>query len=168
MARFLPLLFVATLLSRAAADLPRILAVNSNDPDDNDRVYSNGDTITLLFSVASDENSQFFVTNRQIQGVVSSNGQGVTLADKAAVDALVSFSVNLGAAYSGQWSLSGPFSQLMITVSDVTGADTELLQALNFTVSCVANQITLVGAGSGDSPCTVSYTHLTLPTICSV
>ena len=155
---FLAVLFLAW-VARSAADEPAILSISTADPDDNDRIYSDGDTITLLFTVTTGGGS-FLASTRQIDGVMDeTHTVGIALADKAAVDAVVSFDVNLGAAYSGQWSnLFGPMYQLQITVSDVTGADFAQLESHNFTVTCVPNAIQLRLATVDDAPCSNSMT----------
>ena len=145
----LRLLLVCVALYAARADTPSILTVNTNDPDDNDRTYSNGDAITLFIAT-----SATFSSSRQIANAVQSNGQGVFLPDKAAVDALLEFSVNLGASYTGQWAAFGPMYQLTITVTNVTGADIAQLEAHNVDVTCRPNAIYLVGATASDGPCT--------------
>ena len=51
----LRLLLVCVALYAARADTPSILTVNTNDPDDNDRTYSNGDAITLFIATEYEE-----------------------------------------------------------------------------------------------------------------
>ena len=146
----LPLLLCG-FLDAVRCDAPSILSVNFNDPDDDDRTFSNGDAITLFFATSS---TGSFLSSRQIENAVLPNGQGVALPNKAAVDALISFSSPIGAAYNGLWAQLGPMYQLTITITNVTGADTTPLEARLFNVSCVANAINLVAATSEDGPCT--------------
>jgi len=74
-----------------------------DDPDNSDRVLSNGDTLTITF----DQN-----TDRP-------GGTGVQ--NKARVDSMFDFEGSLGANYTGQWTGLDEFT---ITIVDATGGTT--------------------------------------------
>ena len=67
---------------------------------------------------------------------------------KAEVDALLTFSVSLGADYSAERSYLGDGDVITVTLIDAAGADMPQLVALNFTVSCVPNQLYFDGFSS--------------------
>ena len=77
---------------------PTITSVTADDADNLDAVYGNGDTITVVFSEA---------TNQPAAGT------------QAQIDAIFSFNESLGADYTGSWSAA---DTLVITVVDDTGA----------------------------------------------
>ena len=77
---------------------PTVRCVTADDADYLDAVYSNSDTITVVFS----EN-----TNQAAAGT------------KALFDGILSFHVRLGSDYTGSWSAA---DTLVITVVDATGS----------------------------------------------
>ena len=89
---------------------PTVSSVTANDPDDGDAIYSNADTITVVFS---------------------GNTNQVAAATKANIDALFSFSQGLGTNYTGTWSTA---TTLVITVVDATGATPPAIGGLTLTL----------------------------------
>ena len=89
---------------------PTVSSVTANDPDDGDAIYSNADTITVVFS---------------------GNTNQVAAATKANIDALFSFSQSLGANYTGTWTTA---TTLVITVVDATGATPPAIGGLTLTL----------------------------------
>ena len=80
---------------------PVIISAVADDPDNADKIYSNGDTLTFTFDV-------------------NTNQAPETTLDKAGMDNLFDFgSVSLGADYSGEWT---DRKTLIITVIDAVGA----------------------------------------------
>jgi len=77
---------------------PRFVSLVAQDPDGADAVYSNGDTITIIFDTP---------TNRP------------PVATKANLDELFSFSQNLGSDYTGVWTDD---VTLVITIVNAIGA----------------------------------------------
>ena len=111
--------FFFILLARAQAESPSIISVRASDPDEGDRYYSVGDVLSV-----------FFISRPTFGQPVAQSLKTGTLS-KSAVDALLTFSVNLGADYVGEWAtFSGQLDELVVTVVDVTGADVAQLQAL--------------------------------------
>ena len=84
--------------------------MTANDPDDGDAIYSNADTITVVFS---------------------GNTNQVAAATKANIDALFSFNQSLGTNYTGRWSSA---TTLLITVVDATGATPPAIGGLTLTL----------------------------------
>ena len=88
---------------------PTVTSVTADDPDDADAIYSDGDTITVVFS----EN-----TNQAAAGT------------KAQIDAIFSFNESLGTDYTGSWSAA---DTLEITVVDSTGSAPPTIGGLTLT-----------------------------------
>ncbi len=89
--------------NEAYAAVPQFNTYVADDPDNLDLVYSNGDTVTITFDIA---------TNATGGGVIS----------QAEIDANFTDSVgppDLGTTYTGVWSADS--TTLTITVTDVTG-----------------------------------------------
>ena len=151
-------LLVMTLLACAKGDKPAIIDVNTDDPDNADRVFSTGDTITLLVAPVVTTTGRF-ARSRQIAGVTT-NGVGTVL-DKAGIDALFNFSVSIGTSYHGQWERLGSnfLQQLTITVNDTTGADVASLASNDFRVACnpEGGGLQLASPVAGDAPCDTTF-----------
>ena len=129
-------------LVHGSADTPQILSVNTADTDNADRNFSTGDTITISFSALTPSGSLSFLW--RIANTQTATNEGVFLPNKAAVDALLQFSVSLGAAYTAKWSSIASFlQQLVVTVVNPAGADYTALHAFAFNVSCVPGAIAL-------------------------
>ena len=143
-------------LVHGSADTPQILSVNTADTDNADRNFSTGDTITISFSALTPSGSLSFL--RRIANTQTATNEGVFLPNKAAVDALLQFSVSLGAAYTAKWSSIASFlQQLVVTVVNPAGADYTALHAFAFNVSCVPGAIALESPTASDAPCTSAY-----------
>ena len=96
-----------------------IVSITAADPSNMHTVYSNNDTITVLFNKDTDL-------------------AGFTLGSiltKSNVDSLFSFSASLGAAYIGEWTLR---SQFIITAVDVTGSGPPAIGAFTLSVKASA------------------------------
>ena len=76
-----------------------------DDADNGDRVLSNGDTLTITFSAATDQ----------------PGGTGVQT--KSQVDSMIDFENSLGANYTGQWTAADTF---VITIVDATGGTAQV------------------------------------------
>eukprot|EP00163_Fabomonas_tropica_P011415 TRINITY_DN220_c0_g1_i1.p1 TRINITY_DN220_c0_g1~~TRINITY_DN220_c0_g1_i1.p1 ORF type:complete len:1921 (+),score=416.50 TRINITY_DN220_c0_g1_i1:286-5763(+) len=96
---------------------PRVTALIANDPDDGDRVLSNGDTLQIYFSEA---------TNTP------------TVTSKADIDGLFAFTKSLGAAYTGTWTNS---SLVTITLTNVTTADVAIGNTVVRVIGDIRNSI---------------------------
>ncbi|MGH9910457.1 MAG: Ig-like domain-containing protein, partial [Nitrososphaerales archaeon] len=107
-------------VSVRVSDAPYITAIIADDPDSSDSVYSNGDTITVKFSRAT--NTPFKGINNQLT--------------KENLDAIFSFSQNLGEDYTGKWLTS---STLVITIVDSAGSAPPTIGGLALTVKESAN-----------------------------
>jgi len=92
-------------IQHAYAAIPQFVTYVADDPDDGDAVFSNGDTITITFDIA---------TNATGGGVISKAEIDANFTDGAGAP-------DYGAAYSGVWSAGS--TTLTITVTDVTGSD---------------------------------------------
>lgn len=88
---------------------PDIVSLIASDPENDDAIYSNGDTITVTFSEP---------TNQPPVG------------NKGAIDGLFLFSQSLGNDYRGEWT----GSQLVITIFNVFGASPPKVGELEVTV----------------------------------
>jgi len=100
---------------------PTITAIIARDPDSADAIFSAGDTITVLFSEATN------------QTIFDPNNPAI---NKTSIDALLSFSqsdkvASLGADYSAIWI--NPFT-LRITISDASGATPPAVGVLKISV----------------------------------
>jgi len=103
-------------VSVKVSDAPFIEGMVADDPDGSDSIYSNGDTITVKFSEPT--NQPFKAeTNNQLT--------------KANVNALFTFSQNLGVDYTATWLKR---STLLITIVDVTGSTPPTIGGLTITV----------------------------------
>lgn len=85
------------------AGTPTIARLVASDPDDRDLVYGSGDTLTVVFDVATDRSN---ATQR-----------GTYSGDRLFVDSLFAFNAQLGQDYSGAWFDD---SQFVVTVLDAT------------------------------------------------
>jgi hypothetical protein len=84
-----------------ATPAPQIVSITADDPDDEDDVLSDGDTLTIVFDMD---------TNTPAVGT------------RAEIDNLVSFGVqSLGTDYMGTWN--GTLNTLQITLVDATGGN---------------------------------------------
>jgi uncharacterized repeat protein (TIGR01451 family) len=129
-------------------DGPEIVSIDASDPDSGDAVYGNNDLIKVTFSVA---------TNRP------------PVATKADLDALFTFSQNLGTNYIGTWSSP---SILIITILDSTGATPPAIGTLTLIVKAAANlkdqfESTLVSTDTSP-PLAGSFGNKAGPTIISL
>lgn len=129
----LPLLAItiATLTPNLAfAAVPQFDTYVADDPDNGDEVFSNGDTLTITFNIA---------TNATGNGSISKAEIDLNFTDGAGAP-------NFGTAYSGVWSADS--TTLTITVTDVTGG------ALTIGVSTIAGAATTdiadADGGNGD------------------
>ncbi|MGH9909518.1 MAG: Ig-like domain-containing protein, partial [Nitrososphaerales archaeon] len=118
-------------VSLTVSDAPYITAIVADDPDSSDSVYSNGDTMTVKFSKAT--NTPFKGANNQLT--------------KANLDALFSFSQNqnpasLGSDYTAKWLTP---STLIITIQDTTDSTPPEIGGLILTVKESANLKTALG-----------------------
>ncbi len=110
---------------------PSILSVTADDPDDGDAVYSDGDTITVLFSGATNE---------------------VPITTKAELDNLFIFSQILGIDYIGSWTDT---STLVIIIVDSNGATPPAVGELTLTIKESGNLTNAAGTSfvsTGTSP----------------
>ncbi len=89
---------------------PSIDTITADDPDDGDIIYTDGDTITVVFSEATN------------QPPVSTNVE---------INALFTFSDSLGMDYTGVWSDA---STMVITIVDSTGATPPAVDVFTLTV----------------------------------
>ena len=99
------------------AGAPSIVSITANDPDDEDQVYSSGDTITIVFD--QDTNQPY--------------GPSLTQAE---LDTLFTFSGVIGQAYTAVWSSA---ATLVITIDDASGSTDPSIGALTLTVKSIAN-----------------------------
>ena len=90
---------------------PRIVSFVVDDPDDLDDVYSAGDTLTLGLDMRTNA----------LTAPGTGSAPATTAGDRAYVDSLFSFSLSLGADYSGGWRDASTF---VVTATDVSGAGT--------------------------------------------
>ena len=102
----------ATMSGKAGITAPTIVRAVVDDPDNADSVFSAGDTLTIIFDMA---------TNRAAD---AGDGQGeldaASLAgDRTLVDELFSFSHPLGSRYHGRWIDASIFR---ITMVDTSGS----------------------------------------------
>jgi len=100
---------------------PTIAAIIARDPDSADAIFSADDTITVLFSEAT--NQPFFDPNNPA-------------INKTNIDALFTFSQDLGADYSGIWI--NPFT-LRITIDNPSGATPPVVGVLTTSVKPTSN-----------------------------
>ena len=144
---------VLLLCAVAAADRPQFLSFTTQDLDDTDRVYSNGDVLKFYFMLT--DSTVPFIPDADGAEFPLADATGTAFSpdralDKSAVDALLSFSVSLGADYTGEWSKTGPLVQFQVMVHNTSGADFAQLNSwTGFNVSCVPGQIQLVSGGTG-------------------
>ena len=142
----------------------QISIVQCDDPDDLDREYSALDTITITFSVYEEKTITIAGTDYgplwQYSPAASKriDWGGRSTLNKAEIDSILSFSnsggpVSLGADYTAVPDTSDLIDRLKITVVNRTGADTTVLEALNFTVACVPGMLNLTSADSDDQAC---------------
>ena len=129
------------------------------DPDDGDRVFGAADILTLVFiphytlQLPDDVTLLVPYVGSGRSRVYHSN----RYMSKADIDALLNFSVSLGANYVGEWSdPQFSFEQLKITIVDPTNASQAAIEAFNFTVSCVPGAVVMADATSDDSPCSTA------------
>eukprot|EP00163_Fabomonas_tropica_P012696 TRINITY_DN2403_c0_g1_i3.p1 TRINITY_DN2403_c0_g1~~TRINITY_DN2403_c0_g1_i3.p1 ORF type:complete len:4686 (-),score=1008.71 TRINITY_DN2403_c0_g1_i3:157-14214(-) len=101
---------------------PVIVSLTADDPDDADRVFSDGDVLVWQFAQAVNQ---------------------VDLSTKAAVDHAFSFSVSLGANYTGTWTNNGTVVSLSIVNS--TGHGDPLINQLTVTALYRGNLTNLAG-----------------------
>ena len=94
---------------------PSITSLIAADPDSADAIFSNGDTIRVRFSEATNQPS---------------------VATKADLDALFSFSQRIGDNYSGVWSNS---QTLLITITDATTDESPKIGEMRVTVKATGN-----------------------------
>ena len=134
-------LCIATSLSAK----PDILKLSTDDEDDMDREFGDGDELTILF--ISDPPS--------FSGV----GSGFILQNAVAgqilrpqIDAILDFTAPLGSDYRGTWTalVPGIVDELKIKIYNSSGADFATLNSHEFNVSCVPNQVQLIAGGD---PC---------------
>jgi len=118
---------------------PSITALVAADPDGGPAGYSNDDTITVFFSVA---------TNQPFKGTTNS-------LTKTDLLNLFTFSQNLGDDFTGTWFDS---STLIITVVNSNGADPPTLGDLTVTVNATAN---LKNSSLSSQPSTATSPSLT-------
>ena len=88
---------------------PAIVAVEVDDPDSSDSVYSAGDRVRVYFDQATDMASS------------AANGYAVA-GDRAYVDSLMSFSMPLGLQYMGVWDDASTFTVTIISTLPVPDA----------------------------------------------
>jgi len=122
----------ATLSVTTLVPAPKIVSLVAADPDNLDKIFSAGDTITITFDVE---------TNQPTVG---------TTAD---IDALFNFSPSLGANYHGEWQENG--RKLVITVSDSTGHGNPEIGSFTVTIKASGNLKNAAGtseASTGTSP----------------
>ena len=125
-------------------------AFSGADPDNGDREYSNGDTLTFVFQ--SDAGGAF----RRV-----AQGAGSPSLTKAQVDALLSFSVSLGDSYTGQWSaVANQFDLLTVTIenkgSSATVPEDVSPGSVGFTATCKTGAVTFADASGADQACSDS------------
>ena len=122
---------ISRLRNSAQSVGPVIVSATASDPDNGDAVFSNGDTLTLVF----DQNTN--------QPAVTNQSQ---------INSLFSFNQNMGLYYWGNW-LSP--STLVFTFSDVTGAgppDIATLELSHQKGSTLKNAAETSATSSGTSP----------------
>ena len=85
------------------------MAVEVDDPDSSDSVYSAGDRVRVYFDQATDMASS------------AANGYAVA-GDRAYVDSLMSFSMPLGLQYMGVWNDASTFTVTIISTLPVPDA----------------------------------------------
>ncbi len=90
--------------------------MTADDADNLDAVYGNGDTITVVFSEATDQPAA---------------------ATQVQIDAIFSFNESLGTDYTGSWSAA---DTLVITVVDDTGSTPPTIGGLVLTLQ-VGNSV---------------------------
>jgi len=142
----LRLLALCSLLALPAA-APNINYVLVGGGTNDDRVPGVGDTLRVVFNNFPnwlDPSQTNFPEKLAVPPVD-------TELSKAEVDALLTFSVSLGADYSAERSYAGDGDVITVTLIDAAGADMPQLVALNFTVSCVPNQLYFEGFSSADA-----------------
>jgi hypothetical protein len=123
---------------------PRIISFVVDDPDDLDEVYSAGDTLTLSLDMATDALS-----------VHEPSG------DRSYVDSIFTFSLSVGADYSGNWQDSSTF---VVTVTDATGAGQPALSGpcvdyCAHTTNAYCHNISKLGAEPCDFYMRTNTTH---------
>lgn len=99
------------------AGTPGIVSITANDPDDEDQVYSSGDTITIVFD--QDTNQPY--------------GPSLTQTE---LETLFTFSGVIGQAYTAVWSNA---ATLVITIDDASGSTDPGIGTLTLTVKSIAN-----------------------------
>ncbi|PCJ61797.1 MAG: hypothetical protein COA79_05735 [Planctomycetota bacterium] len=100
---------ITVLLSGSVPNAPIISSITANDPDNADAVFSNQDTITIVFDVPT-------------------NQPAVTI--KSSLDNIFTFSQSLGTNYTGVWSSS---TTLVITMVDTTGNGSPIVGTFSVT-----------------------------------
>ena len=126
----------------ATAAKPEVWSVRPGDPDNADRLYGNGDIITI-------------VIGQPLQEVEKSADYpaGVTM-PKDEVDNLLTFhemgsgdvaEISLGTDYTAVWEPFNVLDKLVITVTDKTGASTAVLEGFTLSVRCKVSALKLIG-----------------------
>ncbi len=100
--------FVPYLAPQAFAAEPAFSLFVANDPDDGDTVLSNGDTLTITFSEATNATNNGAITQAELVANFTDNNIG---ADAA---------VDWGTTFSGVWNVDSTI--LTVTLTDVAGA----------------------------------------------
>ncbi len=106
---------------------PSISTITAADPDNSDTVFSDGDTITVVFAESTN----------QPAGAI-----------KTEIDNLFTFSQNLGVNYTGAWPNS---SSLVITIVDSSGATPPAIGQLTITVKSGGNLTNTAGTSLGST-----------------
>jgi hypothetical protein len=102
------LAFASVMSQDAFAAEPEFTLFVADDPDDLDTILSNGDTLTITFSEA---------TNATNSGVIS---QAELIANFTDNDISADAAIDWGTTFSGVWN--GDSTVLTVTLTDVTGA----------------------------------------------
>jgi len=114
--------------NNAYADVPNIDTFVADDPDDGDTVLSDGDTLTIIFSLPINATASGTITQAEIDANFTTGG------------------ATIGTTYSGVWS--GDTLSLLITIIDAATGD---LVVSTDTIGAAAGN-NLGHAGDGGTP----------------
>ena len=138
--RTIAVLTLVAIAVTATAAKPEVWSVRPGDPDNADRLYGNGDTITI-------------VIGQPLKEVEKSVAAGVTMT-KAEVDNILTFhemgsgnvaEISIGTDYTAVWEPFNVLDKLVITVTNATGASTAVLEGFTLSVRCKVGALKLIG-----------------------
>ena len=132
---------------------PAILSATVDDPDNDDPIYSVGDTITVVFDMETNRGGRLDGSGAPVLGGGASYVDGL-FAFSACVGTSGCAPATIGADYSGSWADTSTF---VITVVDPTGASPAPRLGVT-TVSVLTGDVNVTNKGATSEGCAASAT----------